>query len=104
MSISVSVRLVSPWGDKRVEVRCEDGARLGDALRGFLDGRQEIEDGCPESARKVLEPVLGQELPTFARSNMIVLNRKSVDASLGALDTKVSDGDEILVIPSILAG
>ncbi len=104
MSMSISVRLVSPWGDRRVEVRCEDGAKLGDALQGFLERKDEIAAGCPESARKVLGTILAQDAPTFARSNMIVLNRRSVEPSLAALEANVSDGDEIVVIPSILAG
>lgn len=104
MSMSVFVRLVVPWDSAKVHVQCTEGAKLRDVLEDFRKREQELEKNCPDGMKKLLKSVLQQKLDDFVKSSVVLLNQKHVAASEGGLDEELLDGDEMLVIPPIVAG
>lgn len=105
MSISVSVRLVVPWDHSKMSVQCPEGSKLRDILEEFLERkREELEKGCPDGMEKFVKSLLERKFDDFVKSSMVLLNQEHVAVSEGGLDREVLGGDEILVIPPIIAG
>ena len=92
LTVGVRVRSIGIFlvlsGESRVEIRLREGATLRDAIQKL------VESLPPEFGEVLIDPVLGDPRPNA----LILLNGREMGV-LDGVETAVTDGDEIVLVP-----
>ena len=76
---------------KELSVELKDGSTVKDLLDDLISTRQRLKSAVFDESGKVREYVI------------LMKNRKNIE-SLGCLDTELTEGDEVAILPPVAGG
>ncbi len=76
---------------KELSVELKDGSTVKDLLENLISTRQRLKSAVFDESGKVREYVI------------LMKNRKNIE-SLGGLDTELTEGDEVAILPPVAGG